>query len=392
MNEHVMNGDCVLLVGGGTGGHVFPMIAVAEELSRLAPDAQLRFVGTERGIESQVVPERGYDLSLMRVDPIRGRGVMGALRGIQRAAASIPEARELLQRLQPKVVFSIGGYAAGPISLAARTLGIPLALMEPNSVIGLANRLMAPWVQRAYTCFPEVEKHFPSGSVLRTGVAIRQGFAPRPYDFDGSVLRVLVLGGSQGAKSLNETVPQALARCSVPLRVVHQAGKGNDLQVRQLYASVGADPGAVEVIPFISDMPSALAAADLVVGRSGAGAVSEICAVGRPSLLVPYPYASGDHQFKNAQSLVARGAAVCVRAEEATVDRLARSIDELVTAPGRLEAMAKAALGLGKPDAAEVVARDLLALGNVQVRDGASDSDDFEVNPGDCSPAPSEVH
>ncbi len=392
MKNHDDGSETILLVGGGTGGHVFPMIAVADELSRIAPEVRLCFVGTERGIESQVVVERGYTLELMRVEPIRGRGFFGGLAGVKRAAASIPEARTLLQCFRPKVVFSIGGYAAGPVSLAARTMSIPLALMEPNSVIGLANRLMAPWVQRAYTCFPEVEKYFPSGSVMRTGVAIRQGFSPRDYGYDGQVLRVLVLGGSQGAKSLNETLPKALAGCSVALRVVHQAGKGNDAQVRQLYTSVGADPGSVEVVPFINDMPTALAEADLVVGRSGAGAVSEICAVGRPSLLVPYPYASGDHQFKNAQSLVERGAAVCVRSDEATVETLSRMIDELVADPKRLPEMARVASELGKPEAAEVVARDLLALGNVQFRDSAVDSDAFDVNPGDCSPAPSEVH
>ncbi len=392
MNDRPMKSDTILLVGGGTGGHVFPMIAVADELSRLAPSARLVFVGTERGIESQVVPARGYELSLMHVEPIRGGGLKGAVRGVRRAAACIPEARNLLRRLEPKVVFSIGGYAAGPISLAARTLGIPLALMEPNSVIGLANRLIAPWVQRAYTCFSEVEKHFPRGTVLRTGVAIRRGFEPVDYPTIAGALQVLVLGGSQGAKSLNETVPLALAACGTPLRVVHQAGKGHDAQVRELYSKIGASVDSVEVVPFINDMPSALAAAHLVIGRSGAGAVSEICAIGRPSLLVPYPYASGDHQYHNAMSLMNHGAAVCIRNSDATVEALTSQIDALVSDVPRLQGMARAATELGRPDAAETVAFDLIELGNVQVHPDGDGDDEFDSSPGDCSPVPSEVH
>ncbi len=210
----------LVLAGGGTGGHVYPMIAVADALRELAPEIRLVFVGTERGMESRVVPERGYELELMRVLPIRGGGVLGALRGIARAAASLPEARALLKKLAPRAVFSIGGYAAGPISLGARSLRVPVALMEPNSVIGLANRLIAPLVQRAYTAFPESERHFKPSLVLRAGVPIRKGFEPVPFMPRLYAPRVLVLGGSQGAKSLNEAVPRALAhvRCQLQRR------------------------------------------------------------------------------------------------------------------------------------------------------------------------------
>lgn len=382
-----MNPDCIVLAGGGTGGHVFPMVAVADELSRLLPRLELCFVGTPRGIESQAVPERGYRLELLDIEPIRGGGVKGAALGVRRAIASLPASRKLLERLSPKVVFSIGGYAAGPVSLAARTLGIPVALMEPNSVIGLANRLIAPFVSRAYTTFPEVERHFPRSAVLRTGVAIRRGFVPRPYGHDGTTLNVLVLGGSQGAKSLNETVPHALARCHVPTRVVHQAGNGNDRAVQELYTSLGASDG-VEVTPFIRDMPAALARADLVIGRSGAGAVSEICAVGRPSLLIPYPYASGDHQFKNAQSLERAGAALCIRAVEATVERLTEELDALGGDSARLLEMAQAAEALGHPEAAEVVAADLLELGGIAPRS----NDDVAVSAQRAVSRSGEVH
>ncbi len=361
-----MSAPTILFAGGGTGGHVYPMIAVADALTAIAPDVHVVFVGTERGMEVRVVPERGYQLELVSVLPIRGGGVRGALRGALRAAGAIPESRRLVSRHSPRAVLSIGGYAAGPVSLTARALGVPLALMEPNSVIGLSNRLIAPLVQRAYTAFAGAEKHFRAGTVLRAGVPIRDGFAPRPYGRAKSVLSVLVLGGSQGARALNASVPEALSLAKSPVRVVHQCGRVEVDAVRERYAALGAGPVA-EVVPFIDDMPRAIAAADLVVGRSGASAVAEICAVGRPSLLVPYPFAAGDHQRVNAEALVEDGAAVCVTSQDATPARLAAEIDRLAGTEGLLESMAEASRRRGKPDAAANVARDLLTLAGLEV-------------------------
>jgi UDP-N-acetylglucosamine--N-acetylmuramyl-(pentapeptide) pyrophosphoryl-undecaprenol N-acetylglucosamine transferase len=358
--------ESILFAGGGTGGHVFPMIAVADAVAALAPSVHIVFVGTSRGIETKVVPERGYDLELVDARPIRGGGVAGALKGVVHAARSIPDARSFVRRLAPRAVFSIGGYAAGSVCVAARTLRIPLALMEPNSAIGLANRLVAPMVQRAYTAFPESEQHFSRGVVRRTGVPIRAGFAPRPFE-PGSHFRVLVLGGSQGAESLNDTVPRALARLDGELAVVHQSGAGRDGAVRSLYAGLGFAARAT-VEPFIDDMASALAAAHLVIGRAGASAVAEICAVGRPSLLIPYPFA-GDHQRFNAESLARVGASVCVLQKDATVERLASEISALIDDRVSLVTRAEKARSLGKPDAAHVIAKDLLELAGI---DGTS--------------------
>ncbi len=356
-----MSPGTLLFAGGGTGGHVYPMIAVADAVRALAPELRLVFVGTERGMETRVVPERGYELELMRVLPIRGGGVGGALRGIARAASSVPEARALVKRLAPSAVFSIGGYAAGPVSLGARSLGVPVALMEPNSVIGLANRLIAPLVQRAYTAFPESEKHFKQSVVLRAGVPIRGGFRRAAYTPNLNALRVLVLGGSQGAKSLNEAVPHALAQSPSHVTVVHQCGTAHEAAVRAQYAELGLQHRAT-VLPFIADMPAALAAADLVIGRSGASAVSEICAVGRPSVLIPYPYASGDHQRVNAESLVRAGAALTLSFAEASPARIAAEITALLQNPMRLSEMAEHAAALGRPEAAHAIALDLLGL------------------------------
>ncbi len=358
----------VFLAGGGSGGHVFPLVAVAHAMKRLLPDIRPIFVGTSRGMEVQFVPQQGFELELLDVLPIRGGGVAGAVRGALRACALLPESRALINKYQPRAVLSVGGYAAGPVALAARSLGLPVALMEPNSVIGLANWLSIPLVERAYTAFEMTERHFPPGVVLRTGVPMRPGFLPVPPRMTHGVPRVLVLGGSQGAKALNQILPQALSRLTLPLTVTHQCGRAHVDAVTEQYRVCAqmaeGRPSAlrVEVVPFITDMPHALAEADLVVGRAGAGAVSEIAAVGRPSLLIPYPYASGDHQRVNAELLQQGGAARCLLESEASVARVATELETLLKDRVSLQVMARAAAQLGRPAAAETVARDFLAL------------------------------
>jgi UDP-N-acetylglucosamine--N-acetylmuramyl-(pentapeptide) pyrophosphoryl-undecaprenol N-acetylglucosamine transferase len=367
----------LVFAGGGTGGHVFPIVAVAEVVRELAPDVRLVFVGTERGLEAKAVPARGYELELMRVLPLRGAGAAGFFRGVAQAARALPEGRALVKRLNPAAVLSVGGYAAGPVSLAAWTLGVPLALLEPNSVMGLANRLVAPLAGRGYVAFAEAERHFRRGRVLRAGVPLRPGFDPVPYpapnDAGSNSLRVLVLGGSQGAKALNEAVPRAAAKLGGALSVVHQCGPAHAEAVRALYAELGLAE-TVRVVPFIDDMPAALARAELVVGRSGAGALAEMCAVGRPGLLVPYPFAAGDHQRVNADALVRAGAAVSLTHTQATVERLAQEIAALAADRARLTRMAAAARDFGKPEAARSVALDLLKLAKLSVEASFSEA------------------
>ncbi|HET9933267.1 MAG TPA: undecaprenyldiphospho-muramoylpentapeptide beta-N-acetylglucosaminyltransferase [Polyangiaceae bacterium] len=358
----------LVMAGGGTGGHVFPLLAVADVLRALAPSLRLVFVGTERGLERTLVPERGYELETLQVHPIRGGGFAGAANGVKSAALAVFKARSLLGRLKPRAVFSVGGYAAGPVALAAFTARIPLALLEPNADIGLANRWVAPLVSRAYVGFPEARRFFRESTVVETGVPLRAGFTslePRPND---GTVRILVLGGSQGAKTLNESVPRALARLNGNVRVVHQCGRAHLPETEKLYAELSMHDRAV-VTPFIDDVPRALADADLVIGRAGASAVSEICLVGRPSVLVPYPFA-GDHQRFNALSLEQRGAARCVLAGEATVERLERELVGLLESPERLREMGERARALGKPHAAESIARDLLELAGLGVEVG----------------------
>ena len=194
----------ILIAGGGTGGHVFPMVAVGEAVRALDPSARVVYVGTARGIEGRVISGLGGELMLMDVAPLRGGGVSGFVHGMRRAAGSIPEARTLVKRIAPDIVLSVGGYAGGPISLAARLSGVPVALLEPNSVLGLSNRLLTPFAERAYVAFPEAERFLRPSIVRRSGVPLRKAFAPISYELKGDRLAVLVLGGSQGASALND--------------------------------------------------------------------------------------------------------------------------------------------------------------------------------------------
>ncbi|XYI00490.1 undecaprenyldiphospho-muramoylpentapeptide beta-N-acetylglucosaminyltransferase [Sorangium sp. So ce1128] len=357
----------VLIAGGGTGGHVFPMIAVGDAVRAAAPDARVVYVGTARGIEVRVMGERGDSLELLHVLPLRGGGLSGFVRGAARAGRVLPEARRLVERLDARVVLSLGGYAGGPVSLAARSLGVPVAILEPNSVLGLSNRLLSPLVDRAYVAFPEATGALRPSSVRLFGVPLRRAFARAPYAPRKGKLSLLVLGGSQGALALNDIVPRAIAQIAqgrergIDLDVVHQTGRDREAAVRSLYAELGLAERA-RVVPFIDDVAEALAAADVVIARAGASTLAELCAVGRPSILIPYPFAADDHQLKNAQSLERTSAAVAIAQADATEARLAGEIARLAADPALRARMADAAAALAKPDAAARVAADLLEL------------------------------
>jgi UDP-N-acetylglucosamine--N-acetylmuramyl-(pentapeptide) pyrophosphoryl-undecaprenol N-acetylglucosamine transferase len=354
----------VLLAGGGSGGHVFPLVAVAEALRREASGVEITFVGTASGMEATLLPKRGERLELLEILPIKGGGLRGAVRGVTRAVAVLPEARALVRRLDPGVVLSIGGYAAGPVGVGAFSLGVPVALLEPNSVPGLSNRLLSPFVRRAYTVFPEAERRFRSSTVRCFGLPLRPGFAPSDYVPQEGKARVVLLGGSQGAAALNEAMPAAVARVQkeIPwLTVLHQAGKGRGDEVRRRYDEVGGGT-SVEVREFVDDVPAELTAADVVVTRAGAGAICEVCLVGRAAIYVPYPHAADDHQRKNAEALAEAEAGVCVRQEDASPERLAQELIALLLSAPRRKAMADAARSRGRPGAEGEIARDLLGL------------------------------
>jgi UDP-N-acetylglucosamine--N-acetylmuramyl-(pentapeptide) pyrophosphoryl-undecaprenol N-acetylglucosamine transferase len=365
-----VTGPTILIAGGGTGGHVFPAIAVAEAMQRAA-DVEVVFCGTDRGVEARVVPPRGWRLEKLDVEPMKGGGPLRAARGALVAARATVSALGLVRRARPRAVLSVGGYAAGPVALAAALLGIPLAVLEPNRVAGLANRLLAPFAKRAYVAWDDTSTVFRPGALRRFGVPLRQGFDRVPYAPRGTA-RVLVLGGSQGAAALNERLPSAIARASrrVPsLEVLHQAGRDREVDVRDRYAREGVT-GAT-VVPFIDDVAAAIAAADVVVARAGAGTIAELSAVGRAAVLVPFPFAADDHQARNAEAQASAGAAVWLRQDAATPDALAAAITALLTDDAARARMAATSGAMGRPRAATDVAEDLLALSKTARRGAA---------------------
>jgi UDP-N-acetylglucosamine--N-acetylmuramyl-(pentapeptide) pyrophosphoryl-undecaprenol N-acetylglucosamine transferase len=360
----------ILIAGGGTGGHVFPAVAVAEAMQRAA-DVEVVFCGTERGVEARVVPQRGWKLEKLHVEPLKGGGLGRAAKGTLVAGRATVRAFGLVRDIRPRAVLSVGGYASGPVSLAAALLGVPLAVLEPNSVVGLANRLLAPFARRAYVAWDVAGARFRPEARRLLGVPLRSGFRRAPY-VPGPTARVLVMGGSQGAAPLNDRVPAAVAlvaRALPALEVLHQAGRDRDHGVRERYAHEGVK--AVTVVPFIDDVAGAIAAADVVVARAGAGTLAELSAIGRAAVLVPFPLAADDHQGKNAEALASAGAAVCLRQEGATPEALAAALEALLTDDAARSRMADASGALGRPDAARDVAADLLALSGTALREAA---------------------
>lgn len=361
----------VLIAGGGTGGHLFPGIAVAEELRRRSPDNRIVFVGTARGIEVGAVPKAGFELRLLPVSGLRRLGLGGLLLGVARLPLAMAKALALVWRLRPDVAVSVGGYAAGPAVLAARLGRVPCVVMEQNAVPGLTNRLLARLCQRVLVGMPV--RDLPASKVQVLGNPVRQELQAvrevpyRPH----APLRILVFGGSQGAVALNTAVVGMLGLAQAEGRsfeLRHQVGKANVDAVRADYARLerpadGSSP--IEVLAFIDDMAAAFAWADLVICRAGAMSVAELTVCGRPAILVPYPYAVDDHQTKNAMTLVDDGAAWLLPQADLNAQSLWQKVSDLMNDGRRLEQMAHASREMGRPQAAAAIADAITELADV---------------------------
>jgi UDP-N-acetylglucosamine--N-acetylmuramyl-(pentapeptide) pyrophosphoryl-undecaprenol N-acetylglucosamine transferase len=343
-------------------------VAVIEELRRRNPGLEVLFVGTERGIEARVIPEMGEALELLEVTPLKGRTAGQLLGSLTRLPGAAARAMGIVRRHRSSLVLGVGGYASGPVLAAAAALGVPTAILEQNAHVGLTNRMLSKLVGRAYVTFDETRGTFPHARVRVVGNPVRRAFveaarraAIDPQGFEARARRVLVLGGSQGAQALNENVPEALARAGLGERgvsVLHQTGASMKASVEARYRELGID---AEVVSFIDDMALAYASAAIVVSRAGATTVAEICAVGRPSILVPYPFAADDHQGKNADALARAGAASAIREEALTPEALGAEVRALLDDAEKRRAMAEAARALGRPDAAAAIVDDLCA-------------------------------
>ncbi len=347
----------MLVAGGGTGGHVFPGIALAEEVVGRHPQNDVVFAGTARGLEAEVVPAAGFPIELIRVQGLKGKGLAALLTGLLVLPRAFLQSLRILRKWRPDVVVGVGGYASGPVVLAAWLLRVPTALQEQNALPGLTNRLLGRFVQAAFTAFPQAGRYFGRAQVHQLGNPIRrqllENYMHPSVAHDRP--RLLVFGGSQGAHALNMRVVEALphlADLRDRLRITHQTGVSDREAVERATRAVGFEP---DVRAFITDMSAAYAAADLVVCRAGATTLAELTVCRKPSILVPFPAAADNHQVKNAESLVEAGAAVMIEERDLTGEVLAAEIRAILTDPERREAMARAAGRLGSPQAASEI-------------------------------------
>jgi UDP-N-acetylglucosamine--N-acetylmuramyl-(pentapeptide) pyrophosphoryl-undecaprenol N-acetylglucosamine transferase len=355
----------VLIAGGGTGGHVIPALAIAREL-RDAHAAEVKFVGTARGLETRLVPEAGFPLELIHVGQLKNVSLLTRARTLTDLPRGILRCIFLLRAYKPHVVVGVGGYASGPAMLAAVLLRIPTLAFEPNAVPGLANRLIGRYVTAAAVNFDATRRYFPKADARVTGIPVRPDFFALAPTLPNSVKRcLLVFGGSQGARILNEAMPQILFPLlrDVPgLTVLHQSGPRTEAATRQAYLDTGADESRWQVSAYLDDMPARFAAADLILCRSGASTMAELAAAGKPSLLVPFAAATDDHQRKNAEVFVAANAAAMLLESELHAQRLLDTLKSLLLDPRALTAMGSHARTLAHPDAVQTIVQMIRAL------------------------------
>ena len=355
----------VLIAGGGTGGHLYPGIAVARALLARVPDAQVTFVGTATGIESRVVPREGFTLDVIRSAGLKGKSLSSLARGLALLPASALDAWQVITRRRPSVVIGVGGYSSGPVVALAAVRGIPTLLMEQNAVPGLTNRLLSSLVSAAAVTYDESlalfgRKAFVAGNPVRPEFFGEEAYAE--HSSPPGAARVLVFGGSQGAHAINVAMVEAaprLAAAAPAVAITHQSGERDLEMVRDGYRRAGLE---ARVEPFLFAMDREMKAADLVVCRSGATTLAELTAAARPSILIPFPGATDDHQRRNAEALAKVGAAKMVDQRELTGERLATEILALGANEAERRRMGQAAARLARPDAARVIVDRILEL------------------------------
>jgi UDP-N-acetylglucosamine--N-acetylmuramyl-(pentapeptide) pyrophosphoryl-undecaprenol N-acetylglucosamine transferase len=358
----------IVIAGGGTGGHLYPGIAVARELLSRRPEAQVSFAGTARGIEARVLPREGFQLDLLRSGGLKGKAIGPLIRGLGLLPLGFADAWRIVGRRRPHLVIGVGGYSSGPVVLAAAMRGVPTMLIEQNAVPGLTNRLLKPIVRAAAVTFDSTRAIFGSKAFV-SGNPVRPEFfesAAASIGSEGhdtaSGVRVLIFGGSQGAHGINVAMVEAaplLAAGRPPLRVTHQTGERDVEMVREAYGGTGL---AAEVQPYLYDMSRRIGEADLIVSRAGSTTLAEIAAAGKPAILIPLPTATDDHQRRNAEALAQAGAAEMLLQSEAAGPTLAGRILSLAADRERRAQMAAAARTFARPDAAKAIVDRALQL------------------------------
>jgi UDP-N-acetylglucosamine--N-acetylmuramyl-(pentapeptide) pyrophosphoryl-undecaprenol N-acetylglucosamine transferase len=377
----------VIIAAGGTGGHLYPGVALAREFERQMPGSEAIFVGTTRGLETKVVPKEGFELITIAARGVMGKGTGGAVQGLAMVPLGVAQCLAVCRKRRPDLAIGVGGYTSPPLILAAFLLGIKRVIVEPNVHPGVANRALSPIANLVFVSFADTAPYFGSAKTRIVGTPIRREFLEAPIlpgggNAEARGLTVLVLGGSQGARSINRAMIAALptlAAAHPRLRVIHQTGEHDHEEVVAAYrniksggqvgtggASAGPPPAQMEVVPFLYDMPRRFRQADLIVSRSGATTVAEITACGKPAILIPFPHAVHGHQERNARVLERAGAAQVIVDARLSGDVLANAISALLARPDRLREMERRSKALGQADAAQrVVAacRELVGAG-----------------------------
>ncbi|UCF38241.1 MAG: undecaprenyldiphospho-muramoylpentapeptide beta-N-acetylglucosaminyltransferase [Acidobacteriota bacterium] len=339
----------VLFAGGGTGGHVYMAVAVAQALKERSSGIDLLFAGTEQGLEARILPPLGFNLRTIEIGGLKNVGLRRLVTTGLQLIPSIVQSLRIVREFRPSLVVGVGGYSSGPLVLATRMLRIPALLLEPNVLPGFTNRLLRRWCQGAAVAYEETARWFGKKARI-TGIPIREQFfsVPDLAPHEGP-LEVLVFGGSQGSRPINELVVAAAHNLSADrFSLVHQTGPRDFERISREYSSLRFP---VEVVPYIDDMPLRFEAADLIISRSGASTIAEITAAGRPSILIPFPHAADDHQKKNAEALESRGAAILFEQVGSDPSQLAAKLVELDSQRERLAEMGKKSRSLAKPNA-----------------------------------------
>ncbi|MEN6332282.1 MAG: undecaprenyldiphospho-muramoylpentapeptide beta-N-acetylglucosaminyltransferase [Smithella sp.] len=354
----------VVIAGGGTGGHLFPGIAIAEEFIRRDKKAEVLFIGTQRGIESKLLGPAGYKLSTIDVEGIKGRGIKALIKGFYQIPQSMWQSGRILKKFQPRIVIGVGGYASGPVVLSAHFMGLPTAIAEQNAAPGITNRILGKFVDKIFVTYAETANSFPASRVLASGNPVRAAFAGvrslqrAEKDFH----QLLIFGGSQGAQAINKSVVEMLPQLQKiknNIRILHQTGARDVESVQEAYARYGI---RADVTAFIVDMADAYSQADLIICRAGATSLAEITMAGKAAILIPFPFATNDHQTKNAEAMADKGAAIMIKEKDISGDKLFEVVEELLRDPKKLHLMEENSANLGNINAAATIVDACLEL------------------------------
>ncbi|MCK9196524.1 MAG: undecaprenyldiphospho-muramoylpentapeptide beta-N-acetylglucosaminyltransferase [Syntrophales bacterium] len=349
----------MMIAGGGTGGHLFPGIAIAEAFLKKDRENEVLFVGTDRGLEKRVLKELGYSLETLDIEGIKGRSWKRSMQAAFKIPGSMMQAYTIISKYSPDVVIGVGGYASGPAVLTAHFMGIKTAIAEQNALPGVTNRILSKFVDKIFLSFPDRGQWFPEARSMVTGNPIRASFAAdqnMPEKKEEEPFQILIFGGSQGAHAINMAVLAAAAELEIfreKLKFVHQTGEKDVQEIRDAYKDLNMN---AEVQPFIMDMAKAYREADLIICRAGATSVAEITAMGKVAIFVPFPFAINDHQTKNAEILVHAKAAIMIPEKDLSGRHLADTIERLIGHPAIIEDMSKRSNALGNFRAADDVA------------------------------------